>query len=557
MATIQARVNARLLTKASRLFTGTLAGRIIEILQNARRAGAKHVVITQRKGLVTVRDDGRGIRDFAKLLDLGGSDWEAKLEASEDPAGVGLFSLAPRKLTIRSRGHKVIIDGPGWTGTPVEVLADPQGLPICPPDIAAGLGTELEFPDDPWDSTLVKSRAVFSGLDVTVDGEPCPKERFLPGRAAPYRELGCRIQVVPETAVTHWHRNAALNHNYGDNLLLDFHGQVVAFSYHPTSHHNLHFFVELTGQPTGIRLMLPARTCLVENDALTQLKAALEREAFLYLKRQGHHRLPYKEYRRAHELGIALPESEPVYHVGMLRTDMAPEPVEVSMPKGHALARCYRLADTKDREDSDEANIHLLAALGQFDPTLPLVPVEINPAYDGYSWATLPTIRRVTVSAGKPLQESWVNGTPLVCVDNLSITIRCSDGKIFRSEVCLAVKPPDSGPVETWCDRPVYITPAAQQRMAYQEVWFHLGGFSDDGDTYDTQEDQVRKELDEFWLRLVGPYETLRKRLLTATEDLPEGWQQVILRADGQITIRQADGSDKILAAPDAQEVAS
>ena len=40
MNSLTAKVNPRLLSKADRLFTGTLAGRIIEILQNARRAGA-------------------------------------------------------------------------------------------------------------------------------------------------------------------------------------------------------------------------------------------------------------------------------------------------------------------------------------------------------------------------------------------------------------------------------------------------------------------------------------------------------------------------------------
>jgi len=40
METIQAKVNPKLLSKATRLFTGALDGRIIEILQNARRAGA-------------------------------------------------------------------------------------------------------------------------------------------------------------------------------------------------------------------------------------------------------------------------------------------------------------------------------------------------------------------------------------------------------------------------------------------------------------------------------------------------------------------------------------
>jgi len=57
MRTIQATVNPRLLTKANRLFTGTLEGRIIEILQNARRAGATQVnIMNLPDGLVLVRD---------------------------------------------------------------------------------------------------------------------------------------------------------------------------------------------------------------------------------------------------------------------------------------------------------------------------------------------------------------------------------------------------------------------------------------------------------------------------------------------------------------------
>ena len=103
MPTIQASVNARLLTKAGRFFTGTLEGRIIEILQNARRAGASSVEITHHADYVTVRDNGRGVDDFANLLDLGGSGWDEAREASEDPAGVGLFCLAPREVLIRSK----------------------------------------------------------------------------------------------------------------------------------------------------------------------------------------------------------------------------------------------------------------------------------------------------------------------------------------------------------------------------------------------------------------------------------------------------------------------
>ncbi len=116
MKAIQAMVNPRLLSKASRLFTGMLEGRIIEVLQNARRASATNVVITNNDGLVTVRDNGKSIDDFARLLDLGGSGWKDALEQTEEPAGVGLFCLAPREVTIRSIGRMATITDGGWTG---------------------------------------------------------------------------------------------------------------------------------------------------------------------------------------------------------------------------------------------------------------------------------------------------------------------------------------------------------------------------------------------------------------------------------------------------------
>jgi len=106
MQVIKACVSERLLQKATRLFTGTLDGRVIEILQNARRAGATEVRISNKDEIVTVQDNGSGIEDFQKLLDLGGSGWDEQLEAGEDPAGVGLFSLAPRKVTIISGGRQ-------------------------------------------------------------------------------------------------------------------------------------------------------------------------------------------------------------------------------------------------------------------------------------------------------------------------------------------------------------------------------------------------------------------------------------------------------------------
>jgi hypothetical protein len=50
MKKIKAKVNTRLLTKADRLFTGTVEGRAIELPQNARRSGATKVQITNEDG---------------------------------------------------------------------------------------------------------------------------------------------------------------------------------------------------------------------------------------------------------------------------------------------------------------------------------------------------------------------------------------------------------------------------------------------------------------------------------------------------------------------------
>ena len=88
------------------------------------------------------------------------------------------------------------------------------------------------------------------------------------------------------------------------------------------------------------RLMLPARTQLVENETFAALKDAMELEGFRYVRRQDHHALPYKEYLRAKDLGIDLPEAKPTYSVGLLGGGDPPDPVEVVMPKDFALDRC-------------------------------------------------------------------------------------------------------------------------------------------------------------------------------------------------------------------------
>ena len=323
MQTIQAMVNPRLLSRANQLFTGTAEGRIIEVLQNARRAGATKVEITNRDGYVTVRDNGRGIEDFAKLLGFGGSGWEDALESSEDPAGMGLFCLAPREVTIRSNGKMVVISGGGWTGAPIEVQDDPDPVQ----------GTVLRFEDETWIAVGVQSLARFSGMEVTVDGYYFPPAPFISNQASSHPALGCRIEVCEPQDPAAWRQSRSQDDYPSHNVLVNFHGQVVASYCHLVSEHNLHYLVDMTGEPTGIRMMLPARTRLVENEAFEDLKNALELEAFRYLRRRGDHRLPYREYARAKKLGVNLPEAKPTCSAGLLSGGDSPDPVGVVMPK--------------------------------------------------------------------------------------------------------------------------------------------------------------------------------------------------------------------------------
>lgn len=538
MNTIQATVNPRLLSKASRLFTGTLEGRIIEILQNARRASATRVEIANADGRVTVRDNGRGISDFAKLLDMGGSGWDESIEAGEDPAGVGLFCLAPREVNIRSNGKLVNIGGAGWTGAPVRLQVDPNPIQ----------GTVLHFWDEPWTSAAVDRNAVFSGMDVIVDGTPCPKQPFVSHHATHYKDLGCCIEVRGAGSLSEWHNACKRDRWSYSSVLVNFHGQVVTLEYEPVSERGPHYLVDLTGEPTGIRLMLPARTRLVENAAFSQLKAALEREAFRFIQRRGEHTLPFKEYQRARELGICLPEAKPAFSVGLIRSCDSPEPVEVVMPKDFLLSKCYRMAPEAETSDEHAAtNAHLLAALGQL--TAPFVPVEIRHDFDGYAWSRLPTITKLDVRIGPKLHSDWVGSGRLTCVEHIRITAHTSDGREFSSAVCMA-KAPIANEDSTWMEDHLVVTPEAQDRVCASHIWYHLGGWSEDGDTYDTQEHEFEQALERFWAALIGPDENLRRELVCAADRIQPEWERVTISCVGTVIINFKDGQTKGIQPP-------
>jgi chorismate mutase len=136
------------------------------------------------------------------------------------------------------------------------------------------------------------------------------------------------VQVTTGTKLSDWHRRLSERGYFISGILVNFHGQTVELEEHPIGERGYVCLVDLTGEPTELRLMLPARTRLVENEALQQLRSALELETYRFIARQESHDLPFARYLRAHELGVNLPEARPIYQVGLLfSNDIDPEHV--------------------------------------------------------------------------------------------------------------------------------------------------------------------------------------------------------------------------------------
>ena len=109
---VHARIHPRALDHMPLFFDATAPTVFVELIQNARRAGANCVdIITERADCgtgkdtakVAVWDNGRGIADPAVLLSFGESDWAGGLAKRERAAGMGLACLARRGCTVTSR----------------------------------------------------------------------------------------------------------------------------------------------------------------------------------------------------------------------------------------------------------------------------------------------------------------------------------------------------------------------------------------------------------------------------------------------------------------------
>jgi hypothetical protein len=179
---IHTAVSQSLLTRIGRFHNGGALDMLLETIQNGRRAGATRIDIaldtTDRGPVLRIRDDGHGIADPAKFLTLGDSGWDERIARSEDPAGMGVFSLAGRHVTVHSHAAEL---GAAWqTNITPDAWESGKLLDVIPSTLDKGTELHVDLPEA-WKQQLelaVKDAARFC---------PKPPPGSRRGRRAPPR----------------------------------------------------------------------------------------------------------------------------------------------------------------------------------------------------------------------------------------------------------------------------------------------------------------------------------------------------------------------------------
>ena len=434
-ATIATSVAPETISKVGRLFNGSVNDVLNELLQNARRAGASQVTIATSgqpgDQLLHIVDDGSGIADPAMVVTLGRSGWSEETREREDPAGMGVFSLAGRDVIIRSWSQP---ERQGWMAhIPAGAWQSSRPIAISPDPINRGTAITVRIPAD-WSEDLlagIRHVARYYPLPVTFDGQRVEQEGWLDEAIRVESWNGCRIGVFREDDARRSISTPRLN----------FHGVTIACPIDGVGEvgrgHSWNARVDIVDCP-GLQLVLPARKEAVQNAALTDLRAAARAAIFRTIAAQDTHRLSFSNWSEARAMGIDMPEATAYLH-GWIAPQAA---------IGENYLSGTRVADPSMVVMPEiEAIIAQPAALAiaRHSPFGGELVVE-EPAFAGYRWydvlARVETIGFEIVQDGRSFSVAEDRGAPADVdngyVDNLDMVATLSHAGAFVDVRCTA-----------------------------------------------------------------------------------------------------------------------
>lgn len=501
-ATIATSVAPETIAKVGRLFNGSATDVLNELLQNARRAGAARVRLTTTgtpgDRLLTIADDGDGIADPAVIVTLGRSSWSADTLRREDPAGMGVFSLAGRDVIVRSWSQP---ERRGWMAhIPAGAWQSSRPIAIEPDPIARGTAITVRIPDD-WAAKLrsdAERVALFYPLPVEFDGDELPRQGWLDAAVRVEEWNGSRIGIFrdyPDRATAADPR-------------LNFHGVTIPCSLPKLSEvgrgHTWTAKVDIIDMPE-IQLVLPARKEAVQNAALEALRNAIRGALFRTIVAEPSHRLSFDNWTEAAGLGVDLPEAAPYlfgwvaphadrhsnYETGIRITDAAMvvmpdiEPI-VAQPAALALKASGLLGPLVGEEAA-------FAGYAKYDALARTRSIDFSIEHDG---------QRFSIA-----DNASPEGLPDGYVDAITMTVTLDQGgrtleMTCNAEAAFAGEPWPSDPIDEvaiFVRRGAGITPAELAHL-FEAATFDP---SDDceADSPDTQRDRFQ---DAARARIVG-----------------------------------------------------
>lgn len=300
---ISATLGSKLLRNSDRYFTNDDAAILDEMIQNARRAGAGTVTFTAEGADLIIADDGKGLpADKAGvLLALGDSNNDDVVETAENAAGLGFFSLANFDVEVVSQNWSMTVPKAAFTGGATATLQTTQGY-------RAGLTIRIrEFLSKKNLHTigeLILKSTRYSTMTADLVGFPVscnrqePKE-FVSEHVGSYPHASITSNGVTVTVVRTPRSNDAPAH-------INFFGKVISSDLVrskaiPKSEeiasldkrgnveeHKIYNVVLVDVHDTSsLRLQLPQRQALIENEGLSLVRELTRRAYISLLQREG------------------------------------------------------------------------------------------------------------------------------------------------------------------------------------------------------------------------------------------------------------------------------
>ena len=553
---VQVKVNGEaVLSKVSRMFNNTPNSLLLELAQNARRAKASrvHFDCSDPEKLVMTHD-GLPFKDFSHLFSLGDSGWEDDDTMHEDPAGVGFFITSMFfKVRVESRAEKGTYQIDAGKD---ELLKIGSSLPV--------VEAVHELPDDAnvrvtltgehrvsestcremarhfpitisWIALDYQKRVISGALDsylvrlALMDTVLTSDTGFEVLSDKTYN--GVRFRLIRnahklETGIYSSQCRSAID------ILFNYHGHARFLSNSDDTLEMSSILSKLnlvSGQDmllitpegrNGIRMVLPGRHSIVENDAYKQMMQDLKSFLAEEINKLPEHDLSFKHYEF---LGGADKIKQ-----------------EAAVPR--------HLADLPDDAliITGSLETHVQYAYEQSDSTR-LVFFENSRRYDGYSWMGLLDTHNCSSL------ELFVNG---LCIGAFEPTVE--SGKVQKIQVALH-KDYKEYEIITDCPSAFYtddsfcgcflhetlhawfdpkLTETGEAYCAVHQYIMDAWTKDEEGDSYDTQKEEFRQALETSLTAALCP-EDLDQTTLTQLVDSYSG----CLRDYTHILFFHKDGS--------------